>query len=73
MEDLSPRRPEELLYRLGHDTRAMDAFFSLEEEEQRAVLARTAHAESAQEAEEKLERELGRLRALGSEYDRQTR
>ena len=66
MEDTStPRYPEELLYRMGHSTRAMNAFFALSEEEQQAVLACSAQSPD----DEVLERTLSHLEALGADYE----
>lgn len=59
-------RPEELLYRMGHSTRAMSAFFSMEEEEREAALARIGMAENLARAQDQLDREMARLEALGS-------
>lgn len=40
MQEKNSYRPEELLYRMGHSTRAMNAFFSMDEEAREAALGR---------------------------------
>ena len=62
-------RPEELLYRMGHSTRAMQAFFAMDDTEQAAILARIA----ADSDPSQLDREMERLEALGQDYYRPDR
>lgn len=59
-------RPEDLLYRMGHSTRAMSAFFSMEEEERDATLARIGMAENLARTQEQIDKEMTRLDALGT-------
>ncbi|MGM9612345.1 MAG: hypothetical protein ACI3XZ_02470 [Butyricicoccus sp.] len=65
-------RPEELLYRMGHSTRAMNAFFSLDEHEREAVLGSIV-SPSRTQAEAQMEREMAWLEAIGQDYDRPAR
>ena len=59
-------RPEDLLYRMGHSTSAMQTFFSMDDTEQAAILSRiAADSDSSQ-----LDREMERLEALGQDYYR---
>ena len=73
MSEHSPYRPEELLYRMGHSTRAMNAFFSLDEREREAVLNGIAVQPDAAQAETQIEKEMARLEAIGQDYDRPAR
>ena len=73
MEEHSPRRPEELLYRMGHSTRAMSAFFSLDEAQRQQILEQTAHADTPAQAEQQLDRAMTLLEGLGDEQDRPIR
>ncbi|MGN1008797.1 MAG: hypothetical protein ACI4PV_07600 [Butyricicoccus sp.] len=66
-------RPEELLYRMGHSTRAMNAFFSLDEHEREAVLGSIAAEPDITQAEARMEREMAWLEAIGQDYDRPAR
>lgn len=70
MPEKNSYRPEELLYHMGHSTRAMNAFFSMDEDERAAALNRIAAEPTSQQAEAQMERELTRLEALGEDYDR---
>ena len=51
MQEKNSYRPEELLYRMGHSTRAMNAFFSMDEEAREAALGRIAAEPDAAQAE----------------------
>lgn len=61
-------RPEDLLYRMGHSTRAMSAYFAQEEDERNAALARIRLAENTAETQAQIDSEMARLEALGSNH-----
>ena len=73
MQEKNSYRPEELLYRMGHSTRAMNAFFSMDEEAREAALGRIATEPDAAQAEAQMEKEMTRLEAIGQDYDRRAR
>ena len=73
MQEKNSYRPEELLYRMGHSTRAMNAFFSMDEEAREAALGRIAADPDAAQAEAQMEKEMARLEAIGEDYDRRAR
>ena len=54
---------------MGHSTRAMQAFFAMDDTEQAAILARIA----ADSDPSQLDREMERLEALGQDYYRPDR
>ena len=69
MPEKNSYRPEELLYHMGHSTRAMNAFFSMNEEERSAILNGIAVQSTPEQAELQMEKEFSRLEALGEDYD----
>lgn len=73
MPEKNTYRPEELLYRMGHSTRAMSAFFSLDAHERKAVLDGIAAEPTAAQSEAQMEKEMTRLEAIGQDYDRPAR
>ena len=59
-------RPEDLLYRMGHSTRAMSTFFSLQEEEREATLARIRLKDNLADTQAQIDAEMSRLEALST-------
>lgn len=70
MPEKPSKRPEDLLYRMGHNTRAMNAFFSMEEWERDQIMDRIENAASQAQAENRIDETLDALSRLGSDYDR---
>lgn len=53
--------PSGLLARMGHNTRAMETFFSFDESERQAILQNIAGAQTGEEAKARIEHTLHEL------------